>query len=70
MHSGGGVSSADILRIKGFFRCERPNFFVQEREIFRNLSCIRTNKGGVEPVRTFSDKEGVKFWLFCADDVF
>jgi len=37
----------------GVFRCGRPHFFdAKKLRIFRNLCCVRTDKGGFEPVRT------------------
>jgi len=40
---------------RGFFRSGRPHFFVQILRIFRNLWCVRTDKG-VEPVRIFCEQ--------------
>jgi len=58
----GGLSSADILRIRGkrFFRCRHPHFLEKKLRIFRNLWCVCTVKGGRE----------VSFSRICADDLY
>jgi len=70
--SGGGLSSADILRTKrGSSDAERPQFLLQKFRIFRNLWCVRTTRGEGElrQCGRFSDKEEeeVNFSRFCAD---
>jgi len=52
VHSQGGLSSADILRTRGFL-----TFWRKKLWIFRNLWCVRTDKE-VEPVRTFFGQGG------------
>jgi len=55
-----GVSSADILRIRGVLHMRTSALFgAKNFGFFRNLWCVRTDKvgGGVEPVRTFLERE-------------
>jgi len=55
----GGSSDADV-----------STFWCKKLRRFRNLQCVRTDKGeGVELVRTFCrrGREGINFTRFCAD---
>jgi len=66
---GGGLSSADILRSRGrrFFRCGRSQFLVQRTLTFRNLWCVRKDRGGLSQCwyvngRIFRDIVRASFW--------
>jgi len=56
---GGGLSNADILRTRGE-GCSSDagvcTFWSKKLRTFRNLWCVRTDKGGGWPVRTFFGK--------------
>jgi len=58
----GGLSSAD-KEGEAFFRCGHRHFLEQKLQIFRNLWCVRMDKGGWAN----ADKGGVNFSQFCAD---
>jgi len=47
------------LRTRGFLQMRTSAFFVQKLRIFRNLWCVRTDKG-----------EKGQFLRFCADDFY
>jgi len=60
---GRRLSSANILRQGGFFRCGRPQILVEKKlQTFRNLRCLRTDKEG-----SSEDKRGMSqfFVIFC-----
>jgi len=62
----GGLSSADIFRALGESSdADVRTFWSKNSGIFRNLWCVRTDKEGVEPVRTFFGEGSQFFAILC-----
>jgi len=78
-YKGPSIKDVRSQGVKGFVQCghfadsggssdaDVRTFWCKKFGIFRNLWCVRTDKG-VEPVRTFCRQGGgVNFLRFCAD---
>jgi len=63
---GGDLSSAGILRTRGFFRCGRPRFLVQKNPDFWNLWCVSTDRGRGASADIFQARgRGQIFAILC-----
>jgi len=65
----GGLSSADILRIrrKGVLQMRTSSLYDAKKFGFFKIFGVSARTRRVEPVQTFYRREGVNFSRFCAD---